>query len=130
MVWGLHLTSQSCSNAFKQPLGFRLVCRGHSSTLWLKQKCATQCVAGRVRGQARPRVGKYMAVLSSIWLTQQVAGGWVYYISIIAFSLSTWVELCLLSRAEEDTAVFLITGAALGKSSSSNFRSLENLREM
>lgn len=33
----LSLTSWTCSYACRQPLGFRLVCRGHSSALWLKQ---------------------------------------------------------------------------------------------
>lgn len=37
MGWTLHLTSYDCSQAFKQPLGRRLVCRGHSSALLLKQ---------------------------------------------------------------------------------------------
>lgn len=37
MGWALSLTSWTCSYACKQPLGFRLVCRGHSSALRLKQ---------------------------------------------------------------------------------------------
>lgn len=131
MGWILRLTSYGCSQGFKQPLGCRLVCRGHSSALQLKQNLHhVQLEMEGRKGQCKEGAWYVLQELSCSARIGKLGSLHLHH-HLLFFHLDGAVPTFRIQRGCRTNNIFLGTqvGAALGKWWNQNFRSLENLGE-